>query len=98
MLPEVGMGATLILWSDRHAYTVVEVKSPRTIIVQRDNAKRTDNLGMSESQEYSYTPNPNAPKEVFTFRKNGRWVEKGKSIRNSPLVLGIREEYYDYYF
>ena len=34
--PQVGEGATLILWSDRHAYTKVDVKKS-FVVVNRDN-------------------------------------------------------------
>lgn len=31
--PEVGMGATQLGWTDRHAYTIVEVINHRRIVV-----------------------------------------------------------------
>lgn len=34
--PQVGDGATLVLWSDRQAYTVIEVKKS-CVVVSRDN-------------------------------------------------------------
>ncbi|MCY7358049.1 MAG: hypothetical protein LH609_11440 [Rudanella sp.] len=34
--PKIGDGATLILWSDRQAYTILEVKKSY-VIVSRDN-------------------------------------------------------------
>jgi hypothetical protein len=95
VVPEVGMGATEVMFSDRHPYTVVEVKSERRIVVQRDNYKRTDTNGMSESQTYEYTPNPSAPKVVVTRRKDGSWREMGHG-KGSSFMLGAREEYYDF--
>lgn len=47
--PTVGMGATLLGWTDRHACTIVEVSMERdriVVTVQEDNAKRTDSNGM----------------------------------------------------
>lgn len=97
--PEVGMGATRLGWTDRHPYTIVAVLSPTKIVVQEDNAKRTDNNGMSESQTYDYTPNPDAPKRVVTFRNNGRWVEQGESAKNGrAYAVGDREKYEDFSF
>lgn len=33
---KVGMGATALFWSDRQAFTVIEIKSKSRILVQRD--------------------------------------------------------------
>src|SRR4051812_8625416 len=86
--PAVGMGATMLMFSDRHAGTIVEVLTSKAGVVnafvwQRDNAKRTDNLGMTDSgQQYEFTPNPEASKVKVTLRKNGRWVVDGESLKN----------------
>jgi hypothetical protein len=99
IVPTVGMGATLVMWSDRHAYTVVEVLSPKKIVVQQDIAERIDKNGCSENQKYQFNPNPNASKQVFTKRKNGKWIKLGNDMSNSsPLILGWKDEYYDYTF
>jgi len=96
--PEVGMGATLLGWTDRHAYTIVEVAA-RRIGAQRDNAIRIDDNGMSESQDYRYEPQPTARVEHFTLRKNGAWVKEGESMRGGArLRIGDRREYYDFSF
>lgn len=99
-VPEVGMGATELCWSDRHAYTIVEIKSPKRIIVQQDHAKRTDNNGMSECQSYEFTPNPDAAKIELSLRKNGRWMPVGQGLKSggSSFLIGSRQEYYDYSF
>ena len=94
-VPIVGMGVTILMYSDRHAATIVEICSPSTIIVQRDIATRIDKNGMSENQEYNYTPDTNAPKEVVTLRKDGRWkLTKEKTV----VRLGERDAYYDFSF
>lgn len=98
-VPEVGMGATILGWTDRHACTIVEVSaSKRSVKIQRDIATRTDDNGMSDSQSYSYEPDTEARVQEFTLRKNGAYVEKGASIRESRLRLGERDEYYDFSF
>jgi hypothetical protein len=72
--------------------------------VQEDNAKRIDKNGISESQSYEYTPNPNGPIRFFRM-KNNMWesvyidadtnrFKKGVG----GIVLGHREEYYDFSF
>jgi len=97
LTPEVGMGATLISWTDRTAATIVEVHvSGKTLWVQRDHARRTDDRGMSDAQDYEYTPDPDAPVEVFTVRHDGRWVRKGSSTRSGTVLLvGARDHYRD---
>ena len=94
--PKVGMGATVILYTDRHACTVIKVSdSKKTFWMQRDNAKRTDNRGMSEDQDWEYTPNPKGA--VYEVRKNRKGV--WKTIGSKMTVrLGEREEYYDFSF
>lgn len=106
LVPEVGMGATILMYSDRHAATVIEIldvrmisKQPTKIIVQQDRAIRTDSNGQSEAQEYRFEPDANGRKYTFTLRKNGTYVEAGASMRNGTIVrLGERDSYHDYSF
>ncbi len=94
MQPEVGMGCTIQMYSDRHAATIVRVSSSgKTVWVQQDIATRTDDNGMSESQQYTYAPNPSAAVQRFYFNKDGQW--KGDI---GFLNIGIRNEYHDYSF
>lgn len=94
-VPEVGMGATILMYSDRHAATVIEVLSPSRIVIQEDTATRTDKNGMSESQEYAYTPDPKAEKLTVSLRKDGRWkIQASQTI----IKLGERDAYHDYSF
>ena len=97
-LPVVGMGATIIGYTDRNPATVIEV-SARKIVVQMDDATRTDKNGMSESQSYEFAANPNGAKRVYTLRKNGQWIAEGDSIKNGGRIqLGHRSKYYDFSF
>jgi hypothetical protein len=93
-VPVVGMGVTLCLYSDRHPATVVRVSpTGKTAWVQEDNAKRTDSHGMSESQEYTFTPDPTAPVQRVNL------TSKGWKVQNGPRVLfGRREKYHDFSF
>ena len=96
--PQVGMGATILMYSDRHAATVVAVKG-KSVFVVEDIATRTDKNGMSETQEYSYAPNPNGPTEEFTLRKNGTYVKAGGSMRTGTILrIGERDAYHDFSF
>ena len=95
-IPEVGMGATINMHSDRHAVTIVAVLSPTRIQVQEDTSKLVSGSRMSESQEYEFTPNPKGTVTTFSKRKNGLWIEAGASRGNgSSLTIGERDEYYD---
>lgn len=99
-VPEVGMGATVLMFSDREPATVVIIApNGKQIGIQRDNAKRTDTNGMSESQDWEFSPNPTAAIEYYTLRKNGQWIKEGNSMKNGEVILlGHRDKYYDFSF
>lgn len=101
-IPEVGMGATILYHSDREPATVIEIQrktNPRWIVIQEDKATRTDQNGYSESQNYSYEPNPEGQKHTASLRANGTWVLTGGTMRTGTIVrLGERDKYYDYSF
>jgi hypothetical protein len=91
--PEVGMGATLLMWTDTHAYTISRVSpSGKTFWMRQDAAERTDHNGMSDCQDYRYTPQSDAPEECVRMTKRG-WMRRGQFVR-----VGYRREYYDYSF
>ena len=97
--PAVGMGATILMYSDRHAATIVAVGFNNSVQVQEDVSIRTDANGMSDSQSYRYEPNTKAKVRWFTLRKNGRYVERGSAMINGiVLMVGERDTYHDYGF
>lgn len=105
--PYVGMPATLLSWTDRNPATVIEVNmTKRYIVVQDDNYQRIDTNGLSESQEYEYTPNHDAPTRIFRKDKKGQWVQHFLNPKTNRLVqsrgcglrLGKREKYHDFSF
>lgn len=96
VIPTVGMGATAGIGSDSYPYTVVEVRSPKTIVVQADSYKPAEHHDYYANQEYVYSPNPDAGKEVYTLRKDGRWRKKGSQYQT--LTLGFRRHYHDPHF
>lgn len=92
--PEVGMGITILMWTDRHAGTITRVSpSGKTIWYQQDEATRTDDHGMSESQEYEYKADTNAEVRSARLTKSGAWKDHGTQI-----ALGYRNEYHDFSF
>jgi hypothetical protein len=105
--PTIGMGATILCWSDRHACTVISYDPKAKIVeVQRDNAKRVDGRGMSDSQDWEYTADPKGAVSTFKKDKTGRWHEIVKNAetgrwnktKGARVSIGHRDEHYDYSF
>lgn len=105
--PTVGMGATILSWTDRHAGTIIKVwkeRGMRLVEVQEDFAERTDSNGMSECQDYAYTPNPAGLVTTFGFFKTG-WAnvylaETGRYRKSGSygLRIGERDKHHDFSF
>lgn len=91
--PKVGDGATILMWTDRHAGTVVKVSpSGKTVTVREDTATRIDSNGMSESQVYEYKPNALGKEWKFRLTKRG-WRSGSTGV-----LFGTRQAYHDYSF
>lgn len=105
---EIGDGATVCLYSDMHAATVIK-KTKATITVQHDTAIKDPNFkpewvpgGFSvhctnqDEQKYTYEVNLKGQIEKFHWsEKHGRW--QGGGDGSIILTLG-RHEFYDYNF
>ena len=103
--PTVGMGVTMLSWTDRDSGTIVEVNmKKRYIAVTEDNAVRVDNNGMSESQNYEFTPVLDGHRYYYRKDKKGEWrrchynENKRLVFSTGGLVIGRREKYYDFSF
>lgn len=94
------------------AGTVIEVATWRgcpRVTVREDTATRTDSNGMSESQEYAYSPNPDGSTHHFVL-KDGIWRNANESEeakgrftlapKNSGygITFGTRHHHHDYSF
>jgi hypothetical protein len=106
-VPTIGMGATLLGWTDRAPATIVGVfKATQMIRVQEDNYRRVDKNGMSECQTYEYSPNPEGYVHTFRRNKHGAWEEvafnpatnRYKKTGGHGLRIGDREKYHDFSF
>ena len=99
-VPEVGMGATRLMWSDREPYEVVAVKDERHIQVRALDYKRIDNNGMSEAQDYEYSSNERNMVVNLFLTKKGVWRERmpDRSLGCDSYVIGYAERYYDFSF
>lgn len=104
---EVGMGATLLAWTDRYPATIIEVLNEGKMVrVQEDSAVRVDVNGMSESQTYEFTANPAGRVVTFRQRANGMWQEvffnaetkRWNKVDGLGLRIGSRAKYYDFSF
>ena len=103
---KVGDGVTLNYYSDEEPATIIEIDPKgQWIKVQEDNAKRIDNNGMSDCQDYEITRNENGRIHIFkkTRRKNGPtfFTDTGRSTYDDygiHLSLKVRRKYYDYSF
>lgn len=94
--PEKGMGATILMHSDRYPATVLFTFGI-SVTVQRDTAIRVDNNGMSEDQTYRFEPDPKGKIEEYTKRKNGTYVRVGESMKSGTILsIGKRDRYYDF--
>ena len=94
--PVVGLGATISGYTDRYAATIIEVSANgKKIVVQEDAAKRVDSNGMSESQIYEFSRNPNGRVRKFYLNKSNRWQESKGTAR---LTVGHRNAYHDFTF
>jgi hypothetical protein len=101
--PEIGMGATILQWSDRTPCTIVAVRRFKgeqkagqvsEIDAQEDKATRTDNNGMSECQRYEYERDTQGWVTTFKRNKKGAFVSNG----GNRLRIGDRSKYHDYSF
>lgn len=104
--PEVGMGATICMWSDRHAVTIIAIEKG-ILTTQGDKCTRTDSNGMSESQSYTYERDPHGIITHWKKDQSGKWrtvyrnEETGRwkmANHGNHLSIGYREEYYDFSF
>ena len=112
--PAIGMGVTLLAWSDRRPGTVRKVTELACkawdfeIEVTEDDATRIDSNGMSEAQEWEYAVREDGYRQLFRReRATGKWYEgringethKFNRIGGANCILiGRREKYYDFSF
>lgn len=79
--PNVGDGISLVAGSDYYPYTIIEVsESGKRITVQADKARRIDSNGLSESQDWEITPNPEGESYALSLRKDGYFHKVGESM------------------
>lgn len=106
---EIGMGATVHMYADSHACTVVSVsKSGKKVVLQEDNAVLDNfkpevipggfvgHVVNQNEQKYIYTRDPDGREYVARMNKNGKWkITKNPSM---GITFGVRHKFYDYNF
>jgi hypothetical protein len=103
-LPPIGAPATICSWTDRSAATVFAIHKGNVVEVRDDITTRTDRLGMSDAQNYSYKTNVNGTRRHFRLRNgkfeavakglSGRWVKFG----STAVIFGVRDAHHDFSF
>lgn len=107
--PQVGMGGTVLHWTDRDPVTIFRVfKVGKSVLIETrdDDYRRTDANGMSEEQDYEYITNVNGARRYFRLESSGRWVNVRKNedtgrwgkTGGCGFRIGERNKYYDYSF
>ena len=107
--PVVGMAATTLSWTDRHAATVTKVYELNSatysheIEVVEDTALVISGSTHDGSATFAFVPNTNGYVNLYRkSRKTGEWVcghinrDTGKFNKSSGgLILGVRDHYVD---
>jgi hypothetical protein len=91
--PKPGMGATILMWTDRHAATVFRVFEWRgqvAIETRDDNSKVISGSGHDGSAAYEYSTNVRGSRRYFVREESGMWREaRVKSEPGAPLKLKL---------
>lgn len=94
--PEIGMGVTELMWSDRYPYEVIEVISEKKIRIRELGYERTDKNGISECQDYRYFSKPDGEVKTLVLR-NGKWRDlvDTRKLGCSQWLIGRASMYRD---
>lgn len=92
-MPEVGMGVTECLWTDRRAYEIIEVKDEKHITIRRMGTKCKDYYA-GDWEVYS-DPTQKDIRRLYKTKKG--WRERiGKNgLGDTKYVVGYADEYED---
>lgn len=81
VLPEVGKGATMLFWSDRHAYEVMEVSADfKRVVLKRYQNNNVKGLAYGD-QRYMYEPQYLSEYETVLVWRNNAWKIEGSEVR-----------------
>ncbi len=99
---KVGNGCTVKNYTDREAYTIIEIsESKQTAYIQRDKVTRlTDPIHEgfrvinNHQIEYTYEPDPEGNIFKIKANKDGQYYIPGHQV----IIFDGRSEFYDYNF
>ena len=92
---KVGLGATMNLYTDHRAMTIIKIITPRKIIVQENKTRCIDYY--AGSYEVLDEIAEHMRQSTFTLRRGGTWVEEGQPKKRGSVTLtvGFRRHYID---
>jgi hypothetical protein len=98
--PVVGLGATILAWTDRRAATITEVSPSGKRIGVVEDIATAKHKGMTDpGQEWDLQPGNPQHIKYFSLRKNGAWVREGETAKGGQRIsLGHKSHFYDYSF
>lgn len=103
--PEIGTGVTEIMWTDRNPYEVVEVISkpgqfPSEFVIR--SMTPVPDIYMPGTEQHMPTgyakeikSDPDGRLRTLTLRADGKWRQKGDSIRGTVYKVGLADYYRD---
>lgn len=84
--PVKGMGVTYNCGSDRYAYTIIEVLTPKTLVIQQDKIVRD-----TDTDQLKAVRDEIGPVKTITLRKDNCWYEMGSKMgRGLTFTVGRR--------
>lgn len=91
--PEIGMGVTECLWSDRHAWEIIAIKDDRHITVRRMGHKCLDYY----AGDYEVFSDPNGVVINLFKTKTKGWRQRigTRQLGCNGFYIGYAEEYED---
>lgn len=96
--PEVGKGATLLSYTDRHPAEVLEVSADgKRCVIRGMKAKAKPNSGGMGHQDWDISPDPDSPTDTLIYR-NGAWrkvIEQVIFDSNWHDSFATREQLWD---
>ena len=98
IIPEVGMGVTEYVGSDRYTFTVVKVLTPNRVIVKEDNVEIVSGNWYENNVIVRYSFGEDRP-EITLYRTRDKrcWkrVGSGSDSYTPQFYLGYRSYYQD---
>ena len=101
---KVGTGCTFLSYTDTSPGVVVEVLSPKKIMVASVRTETIPNPRSADGSyqigddiQYEYFPDLTKSGITYSLRKNGMWIRQGQSIQGGCglLAVGYMRKYRD---